>query len=463
MKTINTKQIIKTNTIFYIFIFTLLVIFSPFKLLAYLVPFFALVYYMVMANVGKVLIKFLFISLTYAVFVAFTALLSWHLDKDFFIQNSIIAFVTYGSFIFLFSMETLKIDDTQRFTNIIKNVILIEATVGILQILIYSIILKNGFDGASGDIVQGTINIFSFLSPTINFNNPIYCVNLVTLIIFYLPHIMVERKSYWIAILGILALIMASVIHIIFAFIFAFIFVMFFFYISKISQKTLYTLSIIIVLFFTTISLFYVAQPDNFKLITNYYKIFSESKNPKAQITQKAFTEIIPNNPQIWTGLGAGQFTSRASLIGTGRYFSDFKDPKPVLPMANLAESSYFKDYVFELWDFYESHPEAFGGSSMAKPFYSNLSILAEFGLVLSAFFFLLFIVYLFKLRNYFANNQNTLLQRYYALGIAVMLVFLFLISFIENYLEITQAVFLSFLCIIIFNPLKHKNIKNIS
>ncbi len=463
-KTQNAMQNRQSNALLGIFIFSLLIVFSPFKLLAYLTPFFALFYYIIKTDNGKTVIKFIALTLIYVIVVVFWWLTSFFVDERFILSNSLIAFITYGSFVFVFSLDSVEITISaqQKFIKIIKNIIILEATVGIFQILIYGVFMGKGFDSASGDIVQGTIGLFSFLNPGIDFNNPIYCVNLAILIIFYLPHVFTSKKDYWVVILGCLALLMASVVHLIFSLVFAFAVITVFFYINQLSQKTIYTVIGTGILAIITTSLFYVVQPKNFELVSHYYEKFQNTETPKKQVTQRVFSELANESPQIWLGLGTGQFTSRASLMGTGRYFGDFKNPKAVLPLTEPNMSSYFEKYVFDLWNLYVSNPQTFGGSSMTKPFYSIISVVVEFGFILSIIFVVLFITYLTRLQSYFGNKNNPIIYRYYAFSCAIITLFLFLISLIENYLEITQAIFLGILLIMVFNPLQKNNVPNI-
>jgi len=444
-----------------LFIITLLIVWSPFKLLAYVLPFGLIAYYIIRTNSGVTFIRFTVVVLLFIIVSLFWCFQSLIIGEDYILQNNIISFITYGSFIFLIVMMHFKTDNHTSYLYFIKIFLIGESILGLGQIIIFTLLRGINFDGASGDTVQGTINILSFLDPGVNFNNPIFSVNIIILLFFYTPYMLIKSKSYFTFLVGILALFFASVLHVVMtAFISIFI-ITFVFYINYISKKTLYVSAGIFLLLATLLPLLYYLQPNNFALIEHYYEKITKFQNPKAVITYKVFAEMPTESPRIFTGLGLGQFTSRASLIGTGRYFSDFLNPNPVLPIFENQMSDQFREKVYPLWYDYETNVSTYGGSSMSKPYYSILSLVTELGFILFTCLLLLFLRFILQLRSYFLNTHNPILKRYYAMSIAILTLFIFLISLIENYLEVTQAIFLGVFLGIVFNPLRKDNNEN--
>ena len=81
-------------------------------------------------------------------------------------------------------------------------------------------------------------------------------------------------------------------------------------------------------------------------------------------------------------GLGPGQYTSRASLISSGRYFGEFENPVKLPFLDASTASKAFNDYIFDIWEVYATNVEIYGNSTMSRPFFSILSLVIEFGLI---------------------------------------------------------------------------------
>jgi len=444
-----------------LFIIALLIVWSPFKLLAYVLPFGLITYYIIRTNSGVTLIRFTVVVLLFIIVSLFWYLQSLIIGEDYILQNNIIAFITYGSFVFLIVMAHVKIYNYTPYLHLISTFLILESLLGLGQVFIFVLTQGGNFDGASGDVVQGTINIASFLNPGINFNNPMFSVNIAILLLFYVPYMLTKSKKYSVFLVSILALFFASVLHIIIILLVSISIVIFIFYFNYFSKKFLYGIAAVFFLFSFLFPLLYYIQPNNFTLIEDYYEKITKFQNPKAVITYKVFTEMPTESPLIFTGLGLGQFTSRASLIGTGRYFGDFLNPSPVLPIFENQMSDQFREKVYPLWYDYETNVSTYGGSSISKPYYSILSLITELGFILFLCLLLLLLRFILQLRSYFLNIQNPILKRYYAMSIAILTLFIFLISLIENYLEVTQAIFIGIFLGIVFNPLRKDNNEN--
>ncbi|MCS6796492.1 MAG: hypothetical protein NZ516_11095, partial [Raineya sp.] len=429
-------------------------------------PFIGIFIFTTLANSGRTLFKFIILILLFTVLLIFWWLQTlFQYEHTYSIQNNVIAFITYGSFILLIVLPKIAVSDKQRYIILTRYFLVFQSIIGIFQILMQSFVLNKGFDGASGDVVQGTLNIFSFISKDQrNFNNVIFAINLVFLIFFYLPFAFVQKKFKYI-LLGLLALLFASVMHVITTFLCSIIITTFIFYFNRFSKRLILMSFLIVFLGISMLSVLYYFQPKNLNLFQNYFNQFYELRNPKVIVTKRTLVDLTNEEPRfILFGLGLGQFSSRASLIGTGRYFGNFNNPSPILPFLSNEYSSYFKDYIFDLWHHYENHPETYGGSAMSKPFYSILSLITEIGIIPAFLIFLFLLRFIFKLRSFFADKRNPYLQRLYAFIISSTIWFLFIISFVENYLEVTQAILVGLLLIKIFNPLNavtHENSTN--
>lgn len=435
-------------------------VWTPFKALVYLMPFLLIFVFAMLANYGVILINFFIVVLIYTFYLFFWTLKSFFGDTEYYIvQNGILSFITYGSFVLFTVLPKIKISTSthNKLVRLIRYFLVIQSVVGIAQILLYVFLYKKNFDGAAGDVVQGTINILSFNSPGVNFNNPIYSVNISLLLLFCIPTSL-QRRRYLILVLGSISLLFASVLHVIVSLIVSILTTLVLFYFRRSLLKTMIKLIGLGLIILLALLLLRYIQPRNFYLFSIYYEKFVNLESPKTKITHKVFSELVEEKPTfLFYGLGLGQFSSRASLMGTGRYFGNFNSPSPVMSLLDNKESYFFRRYIYPLWYEYENNQATYGGSSMSKPFYSILSVFTELGGMLSIVILIVLIRYILQLRLYFINKNNPFVERYYAYSIVATVFFLFFISFIENYLEVTQAILVGLLMIKAFNPIKNK------
>uniref|UniRef100_UPI00257DC125 hypothetical protein n=1 Tax=Desulfobacter sp. UBA2225 TaxID=1961413 RepID=UPI00257DC125 len=149
-------------------------------------------------------------------------------------------------------------------------------------------------------------------------------------------------------------------------------------------------------------------------------------------IIQRHFDNISKDNNYFLFGAGPGQFTSRAGLIASGNYIRSDKIFK-ILGL-ELGYTHIQRLLLSDLWDIVRS--SLFANSSSANPWFSILSINAEFGII---FFVILLACYIKLLvRVYWSRSINENEKIF----VLTVLVFIFLLSFFENYLEFTQAIF---------------------
>src|SRR5690606_13693093 len=88
----------------------------------------------------------------------------------------------------------------------------IQAALGIVQAL-YGASLSGSFDIANGDYVEGTIH--PWLPSGRSFSNPMFAANMAVMLLALAPYIMKRRRRYFFPfLLGSMALILASVVHV---------------------------------------------------------------------------------------------------------------------------------------------------------------------------------------------------------------------------------------------------------
>jgi len=141
--------------------------------------------------------------------------------------------------------------------------------------------------------------------------------------------------------------LLASVLHLFIAFVIAAIAATIYF------SRTFFrlTASRILITFFLVISVYtvYKIQPKNFALITYYTdKIFS-LESPKTLVTVNSVSKLPRNSRGIF--IASVQVNiHRAGLIGSGKYFGDFTNPRK-FPLLQPATSKAFAEYTYPEWE----------------------------------------------------------------------------------------------------------------
>lgn len=446
---------------FEVFIISMLIVWLPSKLLAYTAPFIGIVWFIIRSRSGKSLLRFVCGLFVYIAIIGLYKLLYHFYKEEFVIQNAFLSLLTYGSFFFFLVLPANSGSqnlDYRKYAKVIAWFILIEASLGIFQVLAYVLINGGNFDSATGDVVQGTLNPISFIDPGGSFNNQIYCANMLVLLLFYVPFVISQKKGILVSCLGLLAVIFASVMHLFIVFIIAVILITL--YMSRSLIKLNANKLIIAIFLVFAIAVTVSFQPRNVALIGHYFNNIQTDESPKTVATKKTLFELPEEYPWVYfTGLGPGQYASRAGLIGTGHYFGEFKNPKE-LPLVKPINAPALHTYVFKDWESVATNPAKYGNSTMSRPFYSTLSILIEFGYLI--FFCILFMMYVFvrRIKKMYIQEikERNFLRSLYGLSCGTLVIFYFFISFFENYLEVTQAIFPGLLLLYYFYSfLKHK------
>jgi hypothetical protein len=437
------------KALYTVFVFSVIIIWLPFKGLAYLLPFLSIIIFTLIANSGRTLQRLLFATILFLITVGSYYLFYLWLGERFLLQNAFLFLLTYGSFLFLIAIPrnaALHDFPLVRYMNVIKITILLQSLLGIFQIGIYVLISGGGFDSAAGDIVQGTLDPLSFITPEGNLNNQIFTINLLVLLLFYTPYAFANKRGLWVCMLGFTAVLFASVWHIFFSFIAALVVTAIYFTHSfiRLSARRL----MIVVFVLTVIMVGFLLQPRNFGLISFYYEKVTSLESLKALVTKESVTELPTEYPWVYvTGLGPGQYCSRAGLISTGRYFGEFTHPKK-LPLLKPESSNAFQQYVYPKWEEFATNPAIYGNSTMSRPFYSLLSLLIEFGYLLFAILVAWIFVLISRIRSrhQIAAKRKFQLASLYSVACGTLIAFYIFVSFFENYLEVAHAIFLGLL-----------------
>ncbi len=95
----------------------------------------------------------------------------------------------------------------------VRLIVILQASLGIVQAL-YGFLQTRSFDLGNGDYVEGTIH--PALATESSFSNPMFAVNMTVLILFMLPSLLTQRKYLFVILFGLVVLILASVVHVLF-------------------------------------------------------------------------------------------------------------------------------------------------------------------------------------------------------------------------------------------------------
>jgi hypothetical protein len=440
------------------FIISLLICWSPIKILAYAAPFIALGWFMVVTKSSIVLRNFLIWLFVFASVICLHVIFNF----NFVVISALLSLFTYSSFSFIFAIPSHHLAGTKLLRKMLQTtqwVVLFEGILGILQAG-YGFTVNKSFDGGNGDFVQGTINL-SFTTG-LAFSNPMYAVNMTFLVLGLFTFFILDRKGFIPLIVGCLALILASVVHVLVFLLTAILLVLLIFRPAILkSTASLVAISVLLVI---VPAFSFIVLYSNFQSLSAIYEGTARGDSPRTQVTERTFYTMPAQYPLMpYIGLGPGQFSSRAALIGTGLYFGGPKDPT-FLPLPK-GMSKALEANLLDLWLIAASNK--FFGSTQ-QPFYSWLSVYTEMG----APVFLMTPILIFGLVMKVKSKMQTYSQEVMATVFSVGVVFLFLLGLQENYWEVPQAIFLGcmflkvlYACVVhaddrptLHNPVRLKN-----
>lgn len=410
----------------------------PSKIIPLLLPLVALFWFIFRSYSGRVFRRMMLLFTAFLLLILFYSLLYTYQGINFLIGNAIVSLITYSSFWVLLVLPSRSIvnsDSVRRYTSVIRFVILLQSVIGILQYVI--VVTTHQFNIIPGDAVQGTVGLLAFWYEDAGFGNQIFIINMVFLLVFFLPHVVTTRRDVPTFLLGLFSIMLAGVMHVFISVVLAgFLTVVFF------RSRFLFTDLLKVVgaalLVLALLVPFEFIFPGISKTASLYVRLYQDENSPKFDAIHQTLHQLPEKYPTVYlVGLGPGQYSSRAGLISSGKYLSV---KSSLLPNTT---SQPFKEFVSATWRTYGSNPNRYGNSTMHRPFFSLLSVFAEFGLI--GFVGLVGgIGWVFlKVRKLalWGKNRNPF-DFYLAFGLGIISLSLVFISFFENYLEATQAMF---------------------
>lgn len=429
------RTFIYSRSYFYMFLLAIALCWSPLKPLAYLAPWLGVGVFLLLTRSQRALSRLLFVLLVWGLTLPLYALLT----PNFVLHSAVLTLLTYGAFIFVFVVPTKSLAHPwllERMLAVARWVLLFEASWGIGQGILAA--SRTGtFDGATGDAVAGTIRPFAVYP---DFSNPMFAVNVTLLLFCLLPYLYYKGKGKVAFVLGSIALVLASVLHVLIFAVGAFLVSLVIYYPSFFFRKK-GSIILVFLAIISIVALFLLST--NFSTLRSFVVHTVEGRTPRAQVLRRVFTEMPNEYPWMpIIGIGPGQFSSRAGLIGTGMYFGGPANPRSV-PFLPEGMSTPFRSYVWDLWLNMSIRPTVNDSSSTYKPFFSWLSIYVEYGAIAVLVTLGFITQILWRLRRSVTRNS---LRRLQAMSLSASVLFVFMLGAQENYWETSQALLVGLL-----------------
>lgn len=416
---------------FWAFISTLILCWSPSNLLAYLAPFISVAIFVLLSRSHVVVRNALIWFLLWGVIISFYILLT----PGFVIHSALFSVLTYSSFLVVIAIPgrfVSSLDLLDRMLGWARWIVIVEALVGIVQGL-YGFSLTRTFDGANGDFVEGTIH--PALAPELALSNPMFAINIALLLVALLPDLILKRKGYVAITLGGLALILASVLHVLMMLAAAGIIAIIFFW--PISLRRRMTYPLLGGLMVATVLAFFALR-GNFGTANAFARQLISGESFRSKAISRAVLEMPEDYPLLpLVGLGPGQFSSRAGLIGTGLYFGGPVYARP-LPFVPQGMSEAFEKNTLDLWVAYATLiAQSRGSGSTHQPFLSWLSVYTEWGILALAAILCIVGYLLVRVRLVVRRYAQRVLAASFGTGLLLIL----FLGLQENYWEVPQAI----------------------
>jgi len=424
------------------FVAVLLACWSPFKILAYALPT-LFTGWIVLRTRSGISSNRLAGLLSLAVLVALVHSL---VVEEFLVFNFVLALVTYSAFLPILVIESKQLASRELVSQLLRvtsSMVVAQGVIGMIQ-AVYGATQTGTFGGGNGDHVQGTI--YPYLGLEGGFANPMFATNMVLMLLACLsmPEAFSGRRRNYLVI-GVVALVLASVVHVM-AFLIAAGGLAWFITRSrkpptkatKASQRRVAAVGVFAVV------LGFAALPEDF---VNGCSIAEHAVNvdaldvPRAIILYRVFTELPEEAPlQPIIGLGFGQFSSRASMMSSGMFLGS-EDARRSLPIGSPQATRLATDYCVSLLISFGDRMQAMG--STLQPFFSFLSVYTELGLI--GVLVLLAAVFRVLHRVQQKSREHPEL-RFQAFLFTTGALFVVLLGFQENYWEVPQAIFVGLL-----------------
>ncbi len=430
------------NVFYELFVIAILIAWSPVKPLAYVAAFLVLGWLLYRTNSGRILQRFLLVSSLFALVVVFYYMLHVFVGSTFLLPNAFVSLLMYSPFFFLLvAPAPLNVNQEygyEKYARVLTVVAWIQGVMGSFQY-----VGARFGDISSGDAVQGTVSPLSFLASSAGFGNQIFAISIIFTLLFLLPYVFVHRKGRLAFAVALFSLMLALVVHAFIALLISvFVTVFLFrehllfsqFKVFAVATGSVVALVLILAVFMSTFV-------ENSLM---YLELYERGDDPRTEAVAIAQNELPAEYPMIYfTGLGPGQYSSRAGLISSGYYFSGFEGPQAGSFFLQ-SMSVPFREHVFPAWQAYAINNDRYGNSTMSRPFFSALSVYTEFGLVFMLGLLALVGYCVYQLRKVYirAYREQQMLPRWLAMATGIAIIFLATVSFFENYLETAQAIF---------------------
>lgn len=421
----------RARVYYLVFLLALLICWSPFNAAGYAAPFLVIGVYIFLSNSEISLRRAI---LWYVGWFAMVGIYGLLYLQDYAWQSALISVLTYSAFAVpaIIPMRVVASEALwHKMLVVCRWVLIIEASLGIVQ-AVYGFTQTGSFSGGNGDYVEGTIH--PWLAAELAMSNPMFAINVTFLLLALAPSLLRERKDWtgWFAFgLGAIALILASVLHVLLVLAAAAVIAVLWFFPGFLIRYKTGCLALGVATVVAVISL----NVLDWGPLTNFIDAMLDRALPRSQVLSHVFYDIPEEYPLFpLIGLGPGQFSSRAGLISTGLYFGSPNSPKS-LPLLTPDSSTVFRDYVEDYW----LNPMVPPGykSSTTTPFFSWQSVYTEFGII-AVLMIIGFVVWLAVQLKWHANTFEKKMQAVFT-GTGIL--FLALLGIQENYWEIPQAI----------------------
>jgi len=157
------------------------------------------------------------------------------------------------------------------------------------------------------------------------------------------------------------------------------------------------------------------------------------NKYPKTQILYTFYS--TNNNVYPYTGIGPGQFISRASFMSSGEYFGGKDAKSMVIPFT--APSIYFEKYVYKMWK--KSLSRNISSSSSTQIQSSWGAFLTEYGIILWILLIALITNIIINIKKAVKSPNDKII----AFSLSTYIFYLFFMGIQQNYWEVSQAIFI--------------------
>lgn len=363
-------------------------------------------------------------------------------DPRFYVLGSLLAIFVYSGWLVAVSVSGIPDLVSKvvlgKLAELACRVVIVEGLVGIAE-AVYGFWHDGSLDVANGDWVKGTIGLtLSGLHQGGNFSNAMFATNMVFFLLLGLTAQGRKRLRLAAGLIGGLALILASVVH-----------VLLFIAAASIGAALLLAIrrgalrrGAIGLVMFAMCGLVVAAAilPTNFSLIGRYAHRFVDGASPKGVMVKRVAGPMIEHYPYLAVfGLGPGQFIDMGALIATGQYFGTPLHPRhiPLLPKhATRVQTRYF-------WDQWMRQVSNRLLGSTQSPYFSWLALFGAFGSIGVLFVFGWLIAAVMALRRRYLKVPGDYGLAFCGVSVTLFLAFL---GFQVDYWGIPQSTFAGFL-----------------